>query len=60
MSILIEENMNKPKKSIRVFLIIGLIALNIVMFVMVLQRTLPGESPRGEECGAQRGFVHAR
>lgn len=43
MSILIEENMNKPKKSIRVFLIIGLIVLNIVMFVMVLQRTLPGK-----------------
>ena len=33
--------MTEPKKSVRIFMFIGLITLNIILLAVVLQRTLP-------------------
>ncbi len=38
--------MTEPKKSVRIVMFIGLIALNIILLALVLQRTRPNALPK--------------
>ena len=44
----VEGVMTEPRKSVRIFMFIGLIALNIVLLAVVLQRALPESIPQAK------------